>query len=194
MYCYLSAQQCTPAVTSPPLESSVYLSGAKSLRDMGALLGNRRNSECPYLNALHTVTSILFKNCLLNRGICEDLSSHQCSHSLPSHTFNKAPSWSLQMPLHSGQICALTFLPRPAQSSPSLPAPGWLAVELQPIKHCEKEGPRKASHWVTDQTQDFIIRICFVKKGDIGQDYLSLFCDCFSEIFPTGQIQKCVGN
>lgn len=105
--------------------------------------------------------------------------SHQCSHSLPSHTFNKAPSWSLQMPLHSGQICALTFLPRPAQSSPSLPAPGWLAVELQPIKHCEKEGPRKAFHWVTDQTQDFIIRICFVKKGGywprLSQSVLWLF-------------------
>lgn len=47
---------------------------------------------------------------------------------------------------------------------------------------------------ISDQTQDFIIRICFVKKEDIGQDYLSLFCDRFSEIFPTGQIRKCVGN
>lgn len=47
---------------------------------------------------------------------------------------------------------------------------------------------------ISDEMQDFIIRICFVKKEDIGQDYLSLFCERCSEIFPTGQIQKCVGN
>lgn len=38
--------------------------------------------------------------------------------------------------------------------------------------------------------QDFIIRICFVKKEDIGQHFLSLFSDHFSEIFHVGQLQK----
>lgn len=36
---------------------------------------------------------------------------------------------------------------------------------------------------LSNQTQDFIIRTCFVEKEDIGQYSLSLLCDHFSEIF-----------
>lgn len=190
MYCYLSAQECTPAVTSPHLESSVYLSGARvpvTWEPFWEIEG--------ILNAHHTVASILFKNCLLNRAICEDplLHTNAPIHFPPTHLV-KLPAGpckchctlarSVPWPSCQGQHKAL--LPFLLQAGWQ-----WSYSLLNTVKRKDHEKPFTG---ISDQTQDFIIRICFVKKEDIGQDYLSLFCDCFSEIFPTGQIQNCVGN
>lgn len=196
MYCYLFAQQvhpCSHIISSGELHVSQW--GQDSLSVLAWEPFWETEGICPHLNAPHIVTTILFKNYLLNRGICEDPPLHTNApiRFHPTHLIN-SPAGSCKC--HCTLARSVPWPSCQGQHKALLPFLLWAGWQwcyslLNAMKRKDHEKPFTG---ISDQTQDFIIRICFVKKEHIGQDYLSPFCDRFREIFPTGQIQKCVGN